>query len=155
MAYIGSNRLVLVSAMALALVLAGCSSDPDSQSQAPAQEEPERETIWNLFENSGDPEVTVRVNRYIWNAALEVLGFMPVESVDPFTGLIVFGWGSVPGTDAEYKATVLVGDPALDARSLSVAIVTRSGPAKAETVEAVEEAILTRARQLRMEDDKY
>jgi hypothetical protein len=50
---------------------------------------------------------------------------------------------------------VLIRDPALDARSLSVAIQTRGGgPASLETQRAVEDAILTRARQLRAADSR-
>lgn len=95
---------------------------------------------------------TVAVNRYIWAGALETLGFMPVESVDPFTGVIVFGYGTPPGGGTAYRATVLVDDPALDARSLNVALATRGGPVSLETQRAVEDAILARARQLRIAD---
>ena len=42
--------------------------------------------------------------------------------------------------------------PALEARSLNVALATRSGPVPTATVRAVEDAILTRARQLRIRD---
>ena len=61
---------------------------------------------------------------------------------------------SPPGGGPAYKATVLMQDPALDARSLKLALVTRSGPASPATVRAVEDAILTRARQLRIRDGK-
>ncbi len=95
------------------------------------------------------------VNKYIWNAALETLDFLPVESVDPFTGVITTGYGTPPGGGRAYRATILVNDPALDARSLNVALMTRSGPASAATVRAVEDAILTRARQLRQQDSRF
>ena len=95
---------------------------------------------------------TVAVNRYLWAASLETLAFMPVESVDPFTGVIVFGYGVPPGGGTAYRATVLVDDPALDARSLNVALATRGGPVSIETQRAVEDAILARARQLRIAD---
>ncbi|PWG15607.1 DUF3576 domain-containing protein [Salibaculum griseiflavum] len=95
---------------------------------------------------------SVAVNRYIWAASLEVLSFLPVESVDPFTGVIDFGYGTPPGSGRAYRATVYITDPALDARSLNVAIQTRSGPVAQETVLAVEDAILSRARQLRIRD---
>lgn len=94
----------------------------------------------------------VAVNRYIWAASLDVLNFLPVESVDPFTGVIDFGYGTPPGSGRAYRATVYITDPALDARSLNVAIQTRSGPVAQETVLAVEDAILSRARQLRIRD---
>jgi hypothetical protein len=45
-----------------------------------------------------------------------------------------------------------VTDPALEARSLNLSLVTRSGAVDADTVRAVEDAILARARQLRARD---
>lgn len=95
---------------------------------------------------------SVAVNRYLWAASIDVLNFLPIESVDPFTGVIVFGYGTPPGSGRAYRATVYITDPALDARSLNVAIQTRSGPVANETVLAVEDAILSRARQLRIRD---
>lgn len=95
---------------------------------------------------------TVAVNRYLWAAALDVLNFLPVQSVDPFTGVISTGYGTPPGGSRSYRATVYITDPALDARALNVALQTRSGPVAAETQRAVEDAILSRARQLRSGD---
>ena len=112
----------------------------------------QRSTIWDLFQNRDDPNVTVEVNRYIWNATLEVLNFMPIESADPFSGVIVYGYGTPPGGRTAYRATVQIRDPALDARSLTLSLITRSGPASADTVRATEDAILTRARQLRIQE---
>lgn len=114
---------------------------------------PVRSTIWNLFNDSEDPNVTVEVNKYLWNASLDVLSFLPIESVDPFTGVIVTGYGTPPGGGRAYRATVLVQDPALDARSLKLALEARGGGAVSpETARAVEDAIMTRARQLRIRD---
>lgn len=109
-------------------------------------------TIWDLFSNAQPPSTTVEVNKYLWNASLEVLDFLPVQSIDPFSGVIVTGYGTPPGGGRAYRAAVLVNDPALDARSLNVAIMTRNGPASRDTIRAVEDAILTRARQLRIRD---
>jgi hypothetical protein len=95
---------------------------------------------------------TVAVNRYLWYASLDVLSFLPIESADPFTGVIVTGYGTPPGGSTAYRATVYVSDPAMDARSLNVALATRNGPVAQETARAVEDAILSRARQLRMAD---
>jgi hypothetical protein len=72
--------------------------------------------------------------------------------VDPFTGVIVTDFGTPPGGGRAYRATVHIQDPALDARSLSLSLQTRNGPASLETVRAVEDAILSRARQLRIAD---
>ena len=92
------------------------------------------------------------MNKYLWNASLEILNFLPIQTADPFTGVIVTGYGTPPGGRTAYRATILVQDPALEARSLNIALATRSGPASLETVRAVEDAILTRARQLRIRD---
>ena len=62
------------------------------------------------------------------------------------------GFGTPPGGGQAYRATVYVQDPALDARALKVALATRNGPVSAATSRAVEDAILTRARQLRIRD---
>lgn len=95
---------------------------------------------------------SVAVNRYLWAASLDVLSFLPIESVDPFTGVIVFGYGRPPGSNSAYRGTVYISDPALDARSLNVALATQSGPVAVETQRAVEDAILSRARQIRIGD---
>ncbi len=114
----------------------------------------DRETIFDLFAASDDPNVTVEVNRYLWNASLEVLDFMPVEAADPFSGVIVFGYGTPPGGARAYRATVFVQDPALEARSLRVAVQSRGGAVARETARQIEDAILTRARQLRIRDSE-
>ncbi|WP_292292808.1 DUF3576 domain-containing protein [Marivita sp.] len=114
-----------------------------------------RTSLFDFFRNRNDAGQIGAVNKYIWNAALETLDFLPVESVDPFTGVITTGYGTPPGGGRAYRATILVNDPALDARSLNIALMTRSGPASAATVRAVEDAILTRARQLRQQDSRF
>lgn len=112
----------------------------------------ERETLFDLFDAGDDPNVTVEVNRYLWNASLEILDFMPIEAADPFTGIIVYGFGTPPGGARSYRATVYIQDPALEARSLRVAVQSRGGAVARETARQIEDAILTRARQLRIRD---
>ncbi|MDJ1009379.1 MAG: DUF3576 domain-containing protein [Paracoccaceae bacterium] len=154
------------AALAAVLALAACSGDQnagifgserdrDREFEAQGNIRPgsdDRDSIFNLFRNQEDPNTTVEVNKYIWNASLEVLSFLPIQTVDPFSGVIVTGFGRPPGGGRAYRATVLIQDPALDARSLTLSLQTQSGPASAETVRAVEDAILTRARQLRVRD---
>ena len=74
--------------------------------------------------------------------------------VDPFSGVITTGWGKPPGASTEYRATVYIQDPSLDARALKVVLLKRSGPADSKTIKTIENAILSRARQLRISDDK-
>lgn len=160
MAMTPAARLTLV--LAAALTLTGCGggsffrSDPATADRI-ALEQRRADTgltdsIWDLFANAEDPNVSLNVNRYLWTASLEVLDFLPVEQVDPFSGVITTGFGTPPGGGRPYRATIAVTDAALDARSLNVALITRNGPASAETVRAVENAILTRARQIRIRE---
>ena len=159
-----SLRLALVAALVLPLSacggkgiggLLGKPYRPDPASVTVGGPlEPPKSTLFSLFKNADNPNITVEVNKYLWNASLEVLNFLPIESVDPFTGVIVTGFGVPPGGGRAYRATILVNDPALDARSLKVALVAQGGSVSAETVRAVEDAILTRARQLRVQDSK-
>jgi hypothetical protein len=145
-------RLAAVTAVtATALALSGCGGVPASDSTIPAEAEA-GSSLFDLFDNRDDPNVTLEVNRYIWTAAQDVLSFLPLERADPFTGLLVYGYGTPPGGGRAYRATVFVRDPSLDARALNVSLATRGGPAAAETTRAVEDAILTRARQLRLAD---
>ena len=143
----------------LTAILSGCSGENALFSGGSAgtgetsrSEEQRQSTIWDLFENRDDPNTTIAVNKYLWTASLEVLDFLPLEQADPFSGIIVTGFGTPPGGGQSYRATVLVQDPALDARSLSLSLATRTGPASDATIRAVEDAILTRARQLRIRD---
>jgi hypothetical protein len=157
-------RVVLVRKViglaALAGVLAGC-GDAELQSQMREQRqmrdfEEDPESIFDLFRNQGDPDRGIAVNRYLWEASLDTLSFLPIESADPFSGLIITGWGRPVGAPGAYKVTVLIADPALDARSLKVAAFRQGGGGGVPVAEAenraLEDAILTRARQLRIAD---
>lgn len=152
--------VILTTCVALAACGNGLTvgrSGVEAADQPPVQArdtEERRDTIWDLFGAGPDPNVTVAVNKYIWNASLDVLSFLPIEAADPFSGVIVTGYGAPPGGGRAYRATIYVQDPALDARSLTVALNTQSGPASPATVRAVEDAILTRARQLRVRDTR-
>lgn len=147
---------------ALLPVVAACSSSQDPAERAAQQElqrsnveafQDDGDTIWDLFDTP-DENVELAVNKYLWNASLDVLSFLPVETIDPFSGVISFGWGRVGGSSVPYRATVYVTSPALEARSLRVAVFRQSGgravAVSDEVATRIEDAIFTRARQLRV-----
>lgn len=105
--------------------------------------------LQELF-NPPNDNADIRVNKYLWESSLETLSFLPIEAADPFSGILVMGWGRAPGSRTDFRATILIQDPALEAGSLKVAMQRRGGPASAETNRRIEDAILTRARQLRI-----
>ena len=54
-------------------VVVGEAAQP-TRAGAVNEEEERRDTIWDLFVNVDDPNTTLEVNKYIWNATLDVLG---------------------------------------------------------------------------------
>ena len=106
--------------------------------------------LGDLFKSGGDEIGSV--NKYLWQASIEVLNFLPINSADPFSGIIVFGKGKAPGSSQSYDATVYISDPALDARSLSVTVRSSNGTISSGSKREIESAILSRARQLRLKE---
>ena len=106
--------------------------------------------LGDLFQSSNNQIGSV--NKYLWQASIEVLNFLPINSADPFSGIIVFGRGKAPGSSQFYDATVYITDPALDARSLSVTVRSSNGTVSSEAKREIESAILSRARQLRLKE---
>jgi hypothetical protein len=156
------RMLSIFSFIVTMLMISGCSQfekvfqsqGSSSQDSAPALEEERKQTtIWDAL-NRDLSTTPVQVNRYIWQASLEVLDFMPIETIDPFSGVIVMGYGLPPGGNKEYRATVYVSEPALDARTLRIAVATRAGPVSSQTMRALEDAILSRAREIRELDGR-
>lgn len=116
----------------------------------------------SLAGGSGAGTGGIPVNRYLWQASLETLSFLPLASTDPFTGVIATDWGSTPEAPGErYKVTAFMTSPALAASSVNVAVYrevrNEDGawlPAAVDpaTATQIEDAILTRARQIRIAD---
>ena len=104
----------------------------------------------DLFKSSSDEIGSV--NKYLWQASIEVFSFLPINSADPFSGIIVFGKGKAPGSSQSYDATVYISDPALDARSLSITVRSSNGTVSSAAKRKIENAILSRARKLRLKN---
>jgi hypothetical protein len=107
------------------------------------------------------PEETggIGVNAYLWRAALDTLDFLPLTSADPYGGVIISDWYANPEKpDERLKATVYILDTRLRADGVSAAVFREtmvngqwaSAPVNPETNVALENAILAKARQLRL-----
>lgn len=101
---------------------------------------------------------TLGINTYLWRAALDVLSFMPMAQVDANSGVILTDWQTNPKAPNErLKVSAFVLDKDLRADALKVSAQRqelRNGtwvdaPVRAGTVQKLEDAILTRARQIR------
>ncbi|MEL6360426.1 MAG: DUF3576 domain-containing protein [Pseudomonadota bacterium] len=100
------------------------------------------------------------VNRYLWSASLETLDFLPVFSADPIAGLIITDWYANPEIPQErFKVSVYILDSALRADALRVSVFKQAQNDDGRWIDTVvnpatqreiENSILTRARQLRL-----
>lgn len=115
------------------------------------------------FGRGGDrsaDSASIGVNGYLWRASLDTLAFMPLASADPYGGVIITDWYSAAETPNErFKATVYILDTRLRADGLNVTISKQTSngaggwvdtAASPQTETDIENAILTRARQLRL-----
>lgn len=102
----------------------------------------------------------IAVNSYLWRATLDSISFMPLASADPFGGVIITDWYAPPETPNErFKITIYVLDRDLRADGIRAAVFKQrrdvngnwvDSPVDAKTDSDLENAILTRARQLRL-----
>jgi len=157
MPFVRGTRLrgVAVSALAFAaLGVAGCSS-----------------VMHPLGGGSGPKAVSnpesaaqIGVNGYLWRATLDTLSFMPLASADPYGGVIITDWYINPEAPGErLKVTVYILDARLRADGLNVAVFKQNKNAAGEWIDApsanetetqLENAILDKARRLRLSNLK-
>jgi hypothetical protein len=106
------------------------------------------------------PANAIGVNSYLWRASLDTLSFMPLAQADPYGGVIITDWYVNPQKpDERFKCTVYILDTRLRGDALKVSVFKEvsngqggwiaSQPADQTSID-VENAILTRARQLRL-----
>ena len=132
-------KTAIAAVLATSVLLGGCASKAKANSNAQA-----------AAPNLG-------VNSFLWRASMETLNFMPLDQVDPFGGVIITDWYANPSVPTErFKATVYILDTNLRADGLKVSIFKQSqtvggwqdANVDADTARQIENAILTRARQL-------
>ena len=102
----------------------------------------------------------IGVNSFLWRASLDTVAFMPLVSADPFGGVIITDWYSPPQSPSErFKVNIYILGRALRADGLRASVFrqqqdTTAGwidaPVASNTATDLENAILTRARQMRI-----
>jgi len=171
-------RMAAAAALAGLVGLGGCGVFSGGESNYPSQEgmgrtdpnpKGERQTIFGsdgitLFGGGDDKSSAgtgIGINSFLWRASLDTISFMPLASADPFGGVIITDWYQDPKTPNErFKLTIYIMDRRLRADGVKVAVFrqtrgTSSGgwedaAADPETGPKIENAILVRARQLRI-----
>ncbi|MDP6109385.1 MAG: DUF3576 domain-containing protein [Rhodospirillales bacterium] len=112
-------------------------------------------------EKKAAPGGGIGVNAFLWRASLDTVAIWPVNSADPFGGVILTDWYAPPETpDERIKLNVYILDRALRADGIRVSVFRqvrgraggwRDAEVHKSTATKLENAILMRARQFRYE----
>src|ERR1700742_372812 len=104
-------RILPVLLCAVAVSLSACgSSTPTTDMDTGA-----------TIKANGAGRLTLGVNSYLWHASLDTLSFMPLQSADPFGGVIITDWYSDPSDPNErMRVTIYILDRRLRADGLKV-----------------------------------
>ena len=105
------------------------------------------------------------VNSYLWRATLDTLSFMPLVSEDPFGGVIITDWYEDSKTPGErFKVNALILDKTLRADGIKITLfkqtmdkktgVWRDKKTDSADARKIEDTILTRARELKINQGK-
>lgn len=102
----------------------------------------------------------VGVNSFLWRASLDTISFMPVATADPFGGVIITDWFTPSESPNErFKLNIFVLGKELRADGVRATVFRQKRDASGQWADApvdsktgtdVENAILTRARQMRL-----
>jgi hypothetical protein len=153
--------MVLVRGAAFALIASGVLLT------ACSAERPFGPTVGDVFGSGGAAPASanqngIGVNAFLWRATLDTLSFMPLANADPWGGVVNYDWYVDPQTPNErFKATVFILDTRLRADALNVTVTKEvrdaagqwvGAPVAAQTETDLENAILTKARQLNLQN---
>lgn len=161
----------------LALLLAACQGadvqPPDIGQEFDPKDLRDRQKYGTVFGNDafvfsterrrdepGAGAAGIGVNAYLWRATLETIDFVPLASADPFGGLIITEWYQpAEAPDERFKLNILIRDRVLRADAVKVSVFRQvrtpdgewvDAPVAPGTARALEDKILTRARELRI-----
>lgn len=170
------TRFSLSLLSVLFLSLAACSGLPKGEAKYPTGAD-RSATGNNIYEKpasifgegglnltgrrESNEETGIGVNAYLWRASLDTIAFMPLDRADPYGGVITTDWYTAADTPNDrIKLTVLILTRTLSADGVSVKVIREvrgkngwvAAKTAPETATRLEDAILTRARELRIAD---
>ena len=179
MPYIKCRDHIAAIAIAALLVLSACSGTgaPESEAKYPtgAERSQVKDDIYaepdSIFggdgfsfggSDKGDKAQTgIGVNAWLWRATLDTISFMPLSSADPFGGVVITEWYQPPESEGErFKVNAFIMDKQLKANAINVKIFRQvkkgnqwqDADTSKNMATELENAILTRARRMRVAD---
>ena len=118
------------------------------------------EAVFGTSEGTRSETSSISVNGYLWRASLDTISFLPLNTADPFGGVIITEWYTPPESPGErFKVNIYILDKALRADGLRVTVFRQKRTSGERWIEAkvnqktgtdLENAILKRARQMRI-----
>ena len=158
---------------AICLVLAGCNFDLGGEAKYPTPRQKPGSRVQygqepSVFGEGGlfGPDVPqddtgggIGVNHLLWRASLDTGSFKPLVSADPFGGVIITDWYTPPSApDERFKVNIYILGRALRADGIRASVFRQQmqgsawvdAPVALNTATDLENAILTRARQMRL-----
>lgn len=163
-----AKHAMRIAATVLLVGLTACEGIESERADAEDFQDKERASVGKLFGDinllgGGDDEQTnsgIGVNGFLWRASLDTLSFLPLSSADPFGGVIITDWYAPPESPEErFKVTVFILGRELRSDGVRVSVFRQKRGAGAGWLDAntgkntstsLENAILTRARELRI-----
>ena len=165
------KRRTLAGIALLALVLSACTGERVGEQLT--TEEQRKADVGKLFgensftfgagrdrDNADTSGSGIGVNSFLWRASLDTLAFMPLASADPFGGVIISDWYAPPESpDERFKVSVFILGRELRSDGIRAAVHKqllddgrgwKDAAVADATATKIEDAILTRARELRV-----
>ncbi|MDP7601629.1 MAG: DUF3576 domain-containing protein [Rhodospirillales bacterium] len=109
--------------------------------------------------NTGGGGPSIGVNAFLWRATLDTMSVWPINSADPFGGVVITDWYAPPATPNErFKMNIYILDRALRPDGVRVSVFRQVKNTAGDWQDAIvqpttatklENAILMRARQFR------
>jgi len=167
------RMLATAAVLVLGLSVTACNFDLGGEPKYPVprqkgQNQPQYEDDPGVFGAGGlfGPDLPqneggggIGVNNLLWRASLDTVSFMPLVSADPFGGVIITDWYTPPSApDERFKVNIYILGRALRADGVRASVFRQQmqsgswvdAPVALNTATDLENAILTRARQMRL-----
>lgn len=158
-------------------IVASCSGVETKNEYPDIPEQERRKRLGSLtgegglisFGKKSDDETTsyasgIGINSYLWRATLDTISFMPLQSADPFGGVVITDWYQDPAAKGErFKINVVINSRSLRSDAVSVSVFKQTlnetglwqdAGSNKEVANQLENKILTRAREFRVKNLK-
>ena len=153
-----SKSLTLTAIALLSFATAGCTAIANDLQKGLRYGSESQELIGKVDDNRRPGKLPKAVNAYLWRAAMDEVGFLPLETADSKAGVIVTKWYSAPrefGARSQVKVEIL--DPNLRRDTVRVTISKQiqmvdgswsEAEPLAGTAQSLEDSIYTKARDI-------